>query len=92
MTKILGLQRAGWLWVGTAIGVVVFGVVGTFILRPGSHDGSAGQTPSVDARPEQAGHIHLTDVTEASGVTFRRPFTTSSNAFTAWCGICPTRY
>ena len=71
MTKILGLQRAVWLWVGAAIGVVVLGGVGTCILRPDSHDESAGQTPSVDARPEQAGDIHLTDVTEASGITFR---------------------
>jgi enediyne biosynthesis protein E4 len=73
MNKILGLQRAVWLWGGAAIGVVVLGLVGALILRRGSHDGSAGQSPTADVRPERApaASIRLTDMTATSGVTFR---------------------
>jgi hypothetical protein len=73
MNKILGLQRAVWLWGGAAIGVVVLGLVGALILSRGSHDGSAGQSPTADVRPERApaANIRLTDMTATSGVNFR---------------------
>ncbi|MBC8877073.1 MAG: CRTAC1 family protein [Planctomycetes bacterium] len=69
MIKLLGLQRTVWLCVVAAIGIVVVGVV--FTSSRNGHDESAGQPAAVDAGLEQAGNIHLTDVTKESGITFR---------------------
>ncbi len=67
MTRILGLPRAVWPWIG---GAIILGIGGALVLSPDGQTGSAKQTPTTSVSREQA-PIQLTDVTAASGITFR---------------------
>lgn len=67
MMRIRGLQRTAWPWIGGAI-ILVIGA--TLLPRSGGQSGAAKQTSTVGVSDEQV-TIQLTDVTAASGITFR---------------------
>lgn len=62
MSRILSPRRTIWLWGGLVIGLAIGG---TSVLRRGGSDGPDGQPQLIDVS------IHLANVTEPSGITFR---------------------
>lgn len=71
-----GLPKAAWAWIGAAIGVTMLGVGMAFLLRPDSQTATDNLAPKTSTKVNRApavpaGDICLTDVTEASGISFR---------------------
>jgi hypothetical protein len=71
MTNVRDLQRAARPWLGRVIGVVMLGTGAAFVLCLGCNSESMKQTTITEPTPGQPRHVHLTDVTEESGITFQ---------------------